>query len=336
MPPPTTRNRRPPVALSITRSAPSPAAYCEAQCLTSRDRPHEPDWSSITALHGPIRTGLGPPWASWTPRLHAQVGAPSRRPRQTKARVPVVGGSHADHVLVRAVGPGSDGGSVSAVEQSIRIPALGVKLRAEVMVPDAVRGLVVLTHISSSDLNGPLSRLAVRELHGARIGTVLVHLLTVSEENDDRVTGQHRLDVKRLAHRIVAMTDWLLERADLGIGLVGTDTCAAAALVAAADRPRSVRAVVCQSGRPDLAEDFLRTVYQPTLLVVGKNEGYVVESNREAMAKLPGRARLEVVAGSIHQPDGHETLLDRARLATNWFIEYLTPVPRVRDRITDQ
>jgi putative phosphoribosyl transferase len=225
---------------------------------------------------------------------------------------------------------------VSAVEQSIRIPALGVKLRAEVMVPDAVRGLVVLTHTSSSDLNSPLSRLVVRELHSARIGTVLVDLLTLSEENDDEVTGQQRLDVKRLAHRVIAMTDWLLERADLGIGLVGTDTCAAAALVAAANRPRSVRAVVSQSGRPDLAEDFLRTVYQPTLLVVGRNEGYVVELNRKAMAKLPGRTRLEVVAGALRPHDGPETLLERVRLAADWFIEYLTPVPRVRDRTTNE
>jgi hypothetical protein len=77
-------------------------------------------------------------------------------------------------------------------------------------------------------------------------------------------------------------------------------------------------------------------VYQPTLLVVGKNEGYVVELNRKALAKLPGRTRLEVVAGSIHQPDGAEALLERARLATDWFIEYLTPVRRVRDRIADQ
>lgn len=225
---------------------------------------------------------------------------------------------------------------MSAVEQSIRIPALDVKLRAKVMVPDAVRGLVVLTHTSSSGLNSQLSRLTVRELHSARIGTVLVHLLTLSEENDDEVTGQHRLNVKRLAHRVIAMTDWLLERADLGVGLVGTDTCAAATLVAAANRPRSVRAVVSQSGRPDLAEDFLRTVYQPTLLVVGRNEGYVVELNRKAMAKLPGRTRLEVVAGSIHQPDGPETLLEPVRLATDWFIEYLTPVPRVRDRTTNE
>lgn len=227
---------------------------------------------------------------------------------------------------------------MGAVEQSIRIPALDVNLRAEITVPDGVRGLVVLTHCSGSDLSSPLSRLACRELHSARLGTVVVDLLTLSEENDDKVTGQQRLNVKRLAHRVVALTDWLLERADLGVGaglgLVGADTCAAAALVAAANRPRAVRAVVSLSGRPDLAEDFLRTVYQPTLLVVGRNERHVVELNRKAMAKLPGRTRLTVVAGSVYQPGGTETLHEPIRLARDWLVKYLTPRPRVGDLIT--
>jgi putative phosphoribosyl transferase len=215
---------------------------------------------------------------------------------------------------------------VSTVEQTIHIPAPDVKLRAEVIVPDGAHGLVAMTHASSSDLSSPLSRMAVRELHGARIGTVLVHLLTLGEEKEDEVTGQLRLNVRRLAHRIVAITDWLVERTDLGIGLVGTDSCAAAALVAAANRPRAVRAVVSHSGRPDLADDFVRTVYQPTLLVMGMDDGDVVDSNRKALAKLPGRTRLEVVAGSIRRPYDPKSVLEPARLATDWFIEYLTPM----------
>jgi putative phosphoribosyl transferase len=224
---------------------------------------------------------------------------------------------------------------VSTVEQSIDIPVLDVKLRAEVIIPDEAYGLVAMTHASSSDLRSPLTRMAVRELHGARIGSVLVNLLTLGEEKEDEVTGQVRLNVTRLAHRIVALTDWLLERTDLGVGLVGTDTGAAAALVAAANRPRAVRAVVSHGGRPDLADDYLRTVYQPTLLVMGRDDGYVVDLNRKALAKLPGRTRLEVVTGSVRRPYDSKSLLEPVRLATDWFIEYLTPMPRVRDRTTD-
>jgi putative phosphoribosyl transferase len=225
---------------------------------------------------------------------------------------------------------------VSTVEQSIHIPVPGVELRAEVSVPDDARGLVAMTHASTSDLSSPLSRMAAHELHGAQIGTVLVHLLTLGEEKEDEVTGQLRLDVKRLAHRIVPMTDWLLDRTGLGVGLAGTDTCAAAALVAAANRPRAVQAVVSHSGRPDLADDFLQTVYQPTLLLVtGTDDGCVVDANRKALAKLPGRSRLEVVAGPIRRPHDPKSLLEPVRLATNWFIDYLTPMPRGRVRTTD-
>jgi putative phosphoribosyl transferase len=213
---------------------------------------------------------------------------------------------------------------VSTVERSMCIPVLDAKLRAEFIVPDEACGLVAMTHASRSDLSSPLSRMAERELHGARIGTVLVNLLTQGEENEDEVTGQLRLNVKRLAHRIVAMTDWLLERTDLGVGLAGTDTCAAAALIAAASRPREVRAVVSLGGRPDLADDFLRSAYQPTLLIMGTDDGYVADSNRKASTQLPGVTRLEVVAGSIRRPYDTKSLLEPVRLATDWFIEYLT------------
>jgi hypothetical protein len=49
--------------------------------------------------------------------------------------------------------PGSDGEPVSIVEQSIHIPVLDVKLRAEVIVPDEACGLVAMTHASRSDLS---------------------------------------------------------------------------------------------------------------------------------------------------------------------------------------
>lgn len=225
---------------------------------------------------------------------------------------------------------------MSAIEESVRIPVLGVSLSAEVMVPTEACGLVILTHNRSADLSGPLTRMALRELHGAGFGTVVVNLLTRGEEDEDEVTGQARLNVMRLARRVVSVTDWVLGRTDLGLGFIGSDTCAAAALVAAAKRPRSVRAVVSQSGRPDLADDLLRTVYQPTLLVVGRNDGDdVIELNRRAMAELPGRTRLDLVAGSIRQPCGPATLHEPVRLATGWFIKYLAAIPRVRDRTTD-
>ena len=53
------------------------------------------------------------------------------------------------------------------------------------------------------------------------------------------------------------------------VGLFGASTGAAAALVAAANRPLEVQAVVSRGGRPDLAAGRLADVRAPTLLIVG-------------------------------------------------------------------
>ena len=99
------------------------------------------------------------------------------------------------------------------------------------------------------------------------------------------------------------MTDWLREHhasAGLDVGLFGASTGAAAALVAAAARPSTVEAVVSRGGRPDLAGEFLRLVFQPTLLIVGGNDPSVVELNRNAAELLPGQTRLQIVPGATH------------------------------------
>jgi dienelactone hydrolase len=110
-------------------------------------------------------------------------------------------------------------------------------------------------------------------------------LLTADEEQADAATGQYRFDIGKLAVRVIAVTDWLVGHdttAGLGVGLFGASTGAAAALIAAAARPFTVEAVVSRGGRPDLAGEFLRLVYQPTQLIVGGRDATVLELNRAA------------------------------------------------------
>jgi pimeloyl-ACP methyl ester carboxylesterase len=211
-------------------------------------------------------------------------------------------------------------------EAAVRIPVGEVALDADVAVPGEPRGVVLFAHGSGSGRHSPRNRYVAAQLQAAGLVTVLADLLTVAEERRDAVTGELRFDIGLLAGRVAALTDWAQadsRTADLGIGLFGASTGAAAALVAAAERPDAVRTVVSRGGRPDLAGDFLAGVRQPTLLIVGGDDPVVIDLNRRARQRMPGEVRLEIVLGASHLFAEPGTLEQVARLATDWFVTHL-------------
>src|SRR5262249_12450518 len=122
-------------------------------------------------------------------------------------------------------------------------------------------------------------------------------------------------------------TDWLAQYQDtnqLGVGYFGASTGGGAALVAAAERPECVAAVVLRGGRPDLAGQALTRVRAPTLLIVGGADTPVVAINRDALAGLSCGKRLELVPGASHLFEERGALETAARLAQEWFARYLT------------
>jgi dienelactone hydrolase len=162
----------------------------------------------------------------------------------------------------------------------------------------------------------------------ARLATLLLDLLTPEEDATDERTAQLRFDIALLAERLIVAVDWLREREDtaaLPIGCFGASTGAAAALIAAAERPRAVGAVVSRGGRPDLAEDALERVDAPTLLIVGGLDTVVVELNEQALRRLAtATKRLEIIPRATHlfpEPGALEQVAQRAR---DWFIEHLS------------
>lgn len=215
---------------------------------------------------------------------------------------------------------------MNAVMESVRIPATGVLLEADVAVPEAARGVVLFAHGSGSSRHSPRNRFVAAELRTAGIGTVLADLLTGEEEAADAVTGRLRFDIGLLAGRLTGLADWLEgygPAAGLGHGLFGASTGAAAALVTAAACPDTVRAVVSRGGRPDLAEGALPSVRPPTLLIVGGADQEVLRLNRAAMRQLPGETRLEVVPGATHLFEEPGALERVAHLAADWFTRHL-------------
>jgi pimeloyl-ACP methyl ester carboxylesterase len=152
-------------------------------------------------------------------------------------------------------------------------------------------------------------------------------LLTAEEEAVDLYTGHLRFDIPLLAERLVGATDWLgqtPETADLRVGYFGASTGAAAALVAAAQRPDAVGAVVSRGGRPDLAGAALSRVRAPTLLIVGGDDEPVITLNRQALVRLGAREKqLVIIPGATHLFEGPGALEEVARLATDWLTRHL-------------
>jgi putative phosphoribosyl transferase len=220
---------------------------------------------------------------------------------------------------------------MNAVHRSIQVPAAGVVLEADVVVPEPAQGLVLFAHGSGSSRHSPRNRYVAGELQDAGLATVLADLLTPEEEQLDARTGALRFDIGLLAERVAALTDWVVgqeQLAHLGVGLFGASTGAAAALVAAAARPASVEAIVSRGGRPDLAGGLLRLVRQPTLLIVGERDTTVLDLNRKALEELDGEAALVIVPGASHLFEEPGALEEVARLARDWFVRHLHPAPR--------
>jgi putative phosphoribosyl transferase len=225
-------------------------------------------------------------------------------------------------------------------EQSVDISLdSGVLLHGNLKVFDddnnSLSKIVLFAHGSGSGRYSPRNRYVASVLNKTRIGTLLFDLLTEEEEIVDEQTRHYRFDIRLLADRLVRVTDWLLlqnggfaNNNHLRIGYFGASTGAAAALVAAAERPNAVQAVVSRGGRPDLATTkSLAQVRAPTLLIVGQNDEPVIELNWEAFGNLQllanDKKELVIIPGATHLFEEPGKLEQVAQLATSWFARFL-------------
>jgi pimeloyl-ACP methyl ester carboxylesterase len=243
--------------------------------------------------------------------------------RMVQCRSPAIAPAHCDGLASRvSMRRGISSGSlvVSARHEQVSIGPVG--LPGELIIPAGSRSLVVFAHGSGSSRRSPRNRYVAESLHGRRLGTLLFDLLGEAEA-DDRTKV---FDITLLAQRLLQAMAWARQRSDLAgmrVGLFGASTGAAAALVAAAERPSDVGAVVSRGGRPDLAGAALAQVRAPTLLLVGANDPEVLELNRQALHQLQCGKRLEIVPRATHLFEEAGTLERVAHSAGHWFALHL-------------
>jgi dienelactone hydrolase len=217
---------------------------------------------------------------------------------------------------------------LKAQKQSVRVEAGAVTLEGNLSVPEEAPGVVLFAHGSGSSRHSPRNQFVAQALQDAGLAALLIDLLTAREEAVDARTAQLRFDIEFLAERLIGATTWLAGHPStrgLPIGYFGASTGAGAALVAAAEQPEPIKAIVSRGGRPDLAGPALPRVQAATLLIVGGHDEAVLQLNQGALERLgAAQKQLVVVPGATHLFEEPGTLDEVARLAADWFVRYLS------------
>jgi pimeloyl-ACP methyl ester carboxylesterase len=202
-----------------------------------------------------------------------------------------------------------------------------ISLQGLLTIPPKAKAIILFAHGSGSGRFSPRNQFVAGFLAKGGFATLLMDLLTPAEEEIDEVTRHLRFDIPLLAERLIGCTDWVLRQKEtkgLKVGYFGASTGAAAALIAAAKRPKEVFSVISRGGRPDLAGNVFSSVQAPTLLIVGGNDFGVIELNESALAALKCQKKLELVEGATHLFEEPGTLEKVAELALAWYVETIT------------
>jgi putative phosphoribosyl transferase len=220
------------------------------------------------------------------------------------------------------------GKPAAARRRDVEIPPRG--LAGVLSLPAGAGALVIFAHGSGSSRFSPRNVMVADALNRRRFATLLFDLLLPGEDED----RGNVFDVHLLGRRLVDALHWAEAEpdvAELPVGLFGASTGAAAALIAAASHGARVGAVVSRGGRPDLANDALRKVKAPTLLIVGGADEGVIELNQWALDGLACDKALEIVPGATHlfpEPGALEQVIE---LAAQWFARWLIAGKNQRD-----
>jgi dienelactone hydrolase len=220
----------------------------------------------------------------------------------------------------------------------VEISVDGGRVVGTLALPNEASALVLFAHGGGSSRLSPRNQYVAEVFRRGTFGTFLLDLLAPEEQESDEASAHLRYDIPLLAGRIVAATDWLSREGPLPatpIGYFGSSTGAAAALVAAAQRPATVGAVVSRGGRPDLAADVLADIGAPTLFIVGEDDVDVLARNEGARRVLGARHKdLRIIPGASHLFEELGALDEVADVAREWFEQFLMLQPQGRPGAT--
>jgi putative phosphoribosyl transferase len=187
--------------------------------------------------------------------------------------------------------------------RNVTIANGAARLQGLLDVPERTRAIVLMAEgLNSSTTHD--ARVA-NQLKAEGIAVLHFGILTRGEERADAATGRLRFDIPLLSNRWLSVTRWVRAQTQLHslrIGYCGSSTGGVGALSAAA-HPHTASAVVCHSGRLDLAGSALGDVRVPTLLVVDEGDFVALALSRQALKGLTCTARLDLLRESPWDPE---------------------------------
>lgn len=206
--------------------------------------------------------------------------------------------------------------------KDVNIPVKNKTLKGRLRLAENQKGLVIFSHGSGSSRMSSRNNYVADLLLKEGFSSLLFDLLTEVEDS----IYENRFNIDLLAERLVAATQWISKQKNMQnvpIGFFGASTGAASALKATPFLGTSIKAIVSRGGRPDLAAPILDKIKSPTLLIVGGNDGVVIDLNRKAYVKLLGIKEMEIIEGATHLFSEPGKLEAVAKLTSNWFTKYL-------------
>jgi dienelactone hydrolase len=213
-------------------------------------------------------------------------------------------------------------------EQIVSVDLGAVQLQGELVIPKNAEGIVIFVYSNGCTRYSTRCRYLAHLLRQAGLATIVIDWLTKEEDIINQRSRHHLCSIRYLASRLVKVTDWLGDNpmtSHLKVGYLGDRTGAGAALLAAAERPMQVGAVVSRSGHTDLVGTALACVQAPTLLIVGGNDYPFITMNEDALAEISARNKqLQVIPEATHQFQELGALEEVARLAGQWFKRHLS------------
>ena len=204
----------------------------------------------------------------------------------------------------------------------VNIPIKNITLKGRLRLAENQKGLVIFSHGSGSSRMSSRNNYVADLLLKDCFSSLLFDLLTEAEDT----IYENRFNIDLLAERLVVATQWISKRKDMQnvpIGFFGASTGAASALKATPFLGTKIKAIVSRGGRPDLAVPILDKIKSPTLLIVGGNDGVVIDLNKKACAKLSGIKKMEIIDGATHLFSEPGKLEAVAKLTINWYTKYL-------------
>jgi putative phosphoribosyl transferase len=212
-----------------------------------------------------------------------------------------------------------------------QITAEGVILNGILSIPADAHGLVLLANGIEDVAKHPheYAIALVQSFYASGLASLLVDLFASEEQQVDKETAFFRTNTSIMQQRIIGIAEWLREQPEtenLSIGYFGTGVSGAAALIAAAQRPDVVRAAVTADGRIDMAQDYLRSILAPTMLIVAQNDTAPVRRHQDTLEQLTVDKQFEQIPGVGSLFENWHALDEVARLAGQWFSRWLIPI----------